>query len=425
MKKYILLIALATILPTTAFAQLKVNSSGNVGIHTDPHSNYSLKVDGDTYFSGKTTHYGQGQGTLLSLSSFGTITSPSMNKIMTLTNSINTTKSSIGLFAIQVNESDSSRSNINILHHTKGGKKCQRSIGVSGGIGTNNFGTGVLGLVGGLLDPVSSINIGGCYAGFFQGNVKVTGTITGTLVSESDGRLKENITDMGEGQNYALSKLSLLSPVSYQYKNAQSDDTDITDDLDLIEELDSIERNLYMKEKDDSSFFAKQQQRLAEKTHFGFVAQELQKVYPELVYEQDNGYLAINYVELIPVLVQSIKELNAKVEELSAPRPTKAQAMNATTDVEAEDFYSAAMGQNVPNPFFERTEIAITLPESVKKAMLYIYDMTGKQVEQHEVEGRGKTTMTIYADSMNAGMYIYALIADGKVVTSKKMIVTK
>ena len=424
MKKYILLIALATILPTTAFAQLKVNSSGNVGIHTDPHSNYSLKVDGGTYFSGKTTHYGQGQGTLLSLSSFGTITSPSMNKIMTLTNSINTEKISVGLFALQYNQSDSSKANINILSHTNGGIKCQRNIGVAGGISSNNFGTGVLGFAGTWISP-TTMTIGGCYAGYFQGNVKVTGTITGTLVSESDGRLKENITDMGEEQGYALNKLSLLSPVSYQYKNTQSSKMMSADDLDLIEELDSIERDLYMKEKDDSSFFAKQQQRLAEKTHFGFVAQELQKVYPELVYEQDNGYLAINYVELIPILVQSIKELNAKVEELSAPRPAKAQAMNATADVETADFYSAAMGQNVPNPFSERTEIAITLPESVKKAMLYIYDMTGKQVEQHEVEGRGKTSMTIYADQMNAGMYIYALVADGKVVTSKKMIVTK
>ena len=421
MKKIILLFALAAILPTMTFAQLKVDSLGHVGIHTNPINNYTMSIDGDSYITGKSSYVGK--HTLLSLNSSGTpTTTPNTFNCLRLLN--NSSKTSMGVYSTLANPSDSSKANINILAHTNGGDKCQRSIGIAGSIATNNFGTGILGLVGGVITP-TTMTIGGCYAGFFQGNVKVTGTITGTLVSESDGRLKENITDMGEEQGYALSKLSLLSPVSYQYKNTLSSDMMSADDLDLIEELDSIERDLYMKEKDDSSFFAKQQQRLAEKTHFGFVAQELQKVYPELVYEQDNGYLAINYVELIPVLVQSIKELNAKVEELSAPRPTKAQAMNATTDLEAEDFYSAAMGQNVPNPFSERTEIAITLPENVKKAMLYIYDMTGKQVGQHEVTGRGKTSMTIYADRMNAGMYIYALVADGKVITSKKMIVTK
>ena len=33
--------------------------------------------------------------------------------------------------------------------------------------------------------------------------------------------------------------------------------------------------------------------------------------------------------------------------------------------------------------------------------------------------------MTIHADRMDAGMYVYSLIADKKVVTTKKMIVTK
>jgi myo-inositol-hexaphosphate 3-phosphohydrolase len=83
------------------------------------------------------------------------------------------------------------------------------------------------------------------------------------------------------------------------------------------------------------------------------------------------------------------------------------------------------MDQNIPNPFTDKTDISIYLPETVKSATLYIYDLSGKQLEQHAVEGRGETAMTIRADKMDAGMYIYSLIADGKVVTSKKMIVVK
>ena len=163
-----------------------------------------------------------------------------------------------------------------------------------------------------------------------------------------------------------------------------------------------------------------------EKTHFGLVAQELREIYPDLVYENDNGYLSINYTELIPVLIQGIKELKAKVEQLSSPGVRKAKTVETeTTEIDAAMADAAGMYQNVPNPFSGKTDIAIYLPENIQTATLYIYDLSGKQVEQHVIEGRGNTTMTIHADKMDAGMYIYSLIADGKVVATKRMIVVK
>ena len=56
------------------------------------------------------------------------------------------------------------------------------------------------------------------------------------------------------------------------------------------------------------------------KTHFGFIAQELNEVFPKeeynMVHSDDNGYLMINSNELVPILVKCIQELSAKVEEL-------------------------------------------------------------------------------------------------------------
>jgi hypothetical protein len=48
----------------------------------------------------------------------------------------------------------------------------------------------------------------------------------------------------------------------------------------------------------------------------GVIAQEIQKVLPEAVRERENGYLGVNYEKIIPLLIQSIKELSAKVKEL-------------------------------------------------------------------------------------------------------------
>jgi hypothetical protein len=49
----------------------------------------------------------------------------------------------------------------------------------------------------------------------------------------------------------------------------------------------------------------------------GLIAQELQAVYPELVMQGGNGFLAVNYPKLTAVLLQSIKELKAMVLEIA------------------------------------------------------------------------------------------------------------
>jgi len=49
---------------------------------------------------------------------------------------------------------------------------------------------------------------------------------------------------------------------------------------------------------------------------YGVIAQEVQKEFPEMVQRQENGYLAVDYIQLIPVMIESIKELNIEIENL-------------------------------------------------------------------------------------------------------------
>ncbi len=49
---------------------------------------------------------------------------------------------------------------------------------------------------------------------------------------------------------------------------------------------------------------------------YGVIAQEVQKEFPEMVQRQENGYLAVDYVQLIPVIIESIKELNIEIQHL-------------------------------------------------------------------------------------------------------------
>ena len=50
----------------------------------------------------------------------------------------------------------------------------------------------------------------------------------------------------------------------------------------------------------------------------GVIAQEIEKVLPEVVINRDNGYKAVQYEKIVPLLIEAIKELSAKVKELES-----------------------------------------------------------------------------------------------------------
>ncbi|MGB3181723.1 MAG: T9SS type A sorting domain-containing protein [Cyclobacteriaceae bacterium] len=155
----------------------------------------------------------------------------------------------------------------------------------------------------------------------------------------------------------------------------------------------------------------------------GFKAQEIRSVLPEVVSEGEDGYLGINYDAIIPVLVAALQEQNQEIaslkEELQAVRnSSSAQDMNNVPD-------RIELFQNEPNPFNSETNIRLNLPQNVQNATLYIYDMNGKQIKEMNLEERGQVSARIDGGELGAGMYIYALVADGEAVDSKRMILTR
>lgn len=51
-------------------------------------------------------------------------------------------------------------------------------------------------------------------------------------------------------------------------------------------------------------------------TRFGFVAQEMEHVYPNLVHINPDGVKTIDYIGLIPIITEKIKDLDAKIANL-------------------------------------------------------------------------------------------------------------
>ena len=162
------------------------------------------------------------------------------------------------------------------------------------------------------------------------------------------------------------------------------------------------------------------------KRHFTLDAEQIEKLFPDLVYENEDGSKSINYVEMVPILVQAIGELKAEINELKGNESARKVAAKTTgiNDVDGS-VEVLALGQNKPNPFGTTTDIEVTVPENVQSAFVYVYDLQGKKVQQVNLTARGRQTVQLNATSLSDGMYLYSLIADGKVVETRRMIVEK
>jgi hypothetical protein len=181
---------------------------------------------------------------------------------------------------------------------------------------------------------------------------------------------------------------------------------------------------------------------LMRRTEFGFIAQELQKIFPELVYEskEEEGMLSVNYVSMIPILTSAIKELSEEVETLKKalaeigihvePKSNGVEDTKTTLYLNLQDNRTADVEemivyQNAPNPFNENTFVKCYIPKSIKKAQLCVYNMQGAQLKCLDIAERGAIDIKIEAGTLASGIYTYILIGDGKTSDAKNMILTK
>lgn len=177
------------------------------------------------------------------------------------------------------------------------------------------------------------------------------------------------------------------------------------------------------------------QQNFNSGTQYGFIAQELAEVMPTAVMPDEEGYLAVNYDAVIPVLVNAIQEqqsqieaLQEQIEALQGFEPTDGRTEGAagkfgTSGVSMLD--GARLEQNAPNPFRSQTEIGFFVPQEFQSATLYVFDLAGRMIKSYPVTEAGAGSVTISAGELSSGMYIYTLAVNGAEVDSKRMILTE
>ena len=283
---------ISCLLVQNAQAQLTVTENGNVGIHTDTPLSY-LSVGGSGISNAKVFVRGSGvedveQFGLVSYLTWGTATN---RKYAIYGYSEASDGNMIGVKGEATSLGTSSTSATFGVYGLADGANSGRNYGVYGLLKAGTFnGTGIYGTNSTTVPTISAR-----YAGYFYGNTYVNGTLYSTSgFQSSDARLKTNITDI---KSDALIKIKELHPVQFQWQQVE----------DISIEDSKIIKTPHFSE--DVDFNQK---------HYGFIAQDVQKLFPDLVKEDGSGYLSVNYVELIPLLVNAIQELSAEVEMLKA-----------------------------------------------------------------------------------------------------------
>ena len=284
------------------------------------------------------------------------------------------------------------------------------------------------------------------------GNSAITKASIGTIWSTtSDGRTKKNIRENVPG----LAFINRLQPVTYNFDLNALDELQKSDDPKINALQDSLRmaRSLEVKEIE-----AKARANKEKIVYSGFIAQDVEKAARSVGYdfsgvdapENGKGAYGLRYAEFVVPLVKAVQELSEQNEAKDAAIASLQEQVNKLTElvnqltvkedapailksgsgnvsgIESPELSTdgASLEQNVPNPFSEKTEIRFFLPENVKQAYICIFDMQGSMLKKttNLVE---QSTLMIQGSELKAGMYLYSLIADGKEVDTKRMILTQ
>jgi len=210
-------------------------------------------------------------------------------------------------------------------------------------------------------------------------------------------------------------------------------------------------------------------------THYGFIAQKLARVLPNVVKTGASGIEAVGYTEIIPWLVEGMKQqqqmINAdsirishdslRIDSLvnrfdslysyiNSIKNCLSQLCGGTIDttihtvggalrskenqggepasvqeVTLSSANSPLLYQNIPNPFSTGTKINYYLPQGTMGAYVAFFDSYGNQIKEVQLSQTGNGTLSITPDNLTNGIYSYSLVVNGNVIDTKRMVLQK
>lgn len=256
-------------------------------------------------------------------------------------------------------------------------------------------------------DPAKNSNF------VFNTNLRVNGVnIT------SDARMKDNIQPIEN----PIDILSRVDGVSYTYrlseiqKNRKSEENafpetpetmtnEVNDALTEKEQRDEqIKKEIELREEEE-----------ANRRRIGFMAQDIQKVLPELVQTDEKGVMSIDYIGFIPLIVESLKQMQQtiqdqqkEIETLQSLLPAETKSMFRSTSNEDVSVVEGAKLYNRAG-----ASVSYTLPATYRSANLQVFDVSGRLLKKVVLTGNN-SVVEINSSEIGLGTFVYTLFVDDK-----------
>ncbi|MCW3110029.1 MAG: hypothetical protein JWQ09_4535 [Segetibacter sp.] len=273
------------------------------------------------------------------------------------------------------------------------------------------------------------------------GNAAVTSVkAAGSFVIYSDGRFKRDIKQDVPGLDF----INKLRPVTYHYNihdlNKHIDPSVTDTKKGVMKGKESLAKESRLNEEAIT--------QKEKKLYTGFIAQEVEDAAKKLNYDfsgiykpaNDKDVYGLSYSDFVVPLVKAVQELSKKNEELNkkaeqidllqkevadlkemVTRLANGQVLTTTNN----SLNNITLDQNNPNPFGSITSIPYNVPAGFKSAQLVITDASGKTFKSISLQKAGQGLVNLDATLLSSGAYNYTLIVDGKMITTRKMVVIK
>lgn len=204
----------------------------------------------------------------------------------------------------------------------------------------------------------------------------------------SDARAKTNIKSIGNG----LSTILNLRPVSYNWKGYE------------------VGGNKRSKEKPSNK----------EKMQYGFLAQEVEEILPDAVITDNEGRKLINYTAIIPLLVQSVQELQCTVNnQATIIENLSAQIENNNTN----NIITNKIINCFPNPSNGFISFEYIVSEN-SLTKIFISDLIGNIKETINCDVNSNN-VSIDLSNLNNGIYVASLSVNNIIKDSRQFIIQK
>ncbi len=186
-----------------------------------------------------------------------------------------------------------------------------------------------------------------------------------------------------------------------------------------------------------------------DKKHYGMIAQEVEKIFPEIVFHDEkndssNDYYLMNYSAFGVLAIKAIQEQQQKItglEDHVAEQQVIINDLKSSVDQLRQSILLSSQSsslsskttelagvrliQNTPNPFKESTSINYYLPQDKNNAIIEIISANGQLIKSIPLTQKGNAQISLNAGELSAGTYFYTLKVDGVKVDSKQMVLLK